>query len=142
MLKSKIKNILIPLDGSKNSIRGLDTAINIARQCQATLIGIYVIPRPPHPAFRSSQYPEKPLLKDAEKIMDFAKKHSAQNGILFENKIAFGDPAHSIVEFAKNKKFDLIVIGARGRGSLKEIFFGSVSNYVLHKSSIPVMIVK
>lgn len=142
MLKSKIKNILVPIDGSKNSIRGLDIAINIARQCQATLTGIYVIPRPPHPAFRSSQYPEKPLLKDAQNIMDFAKKHSAQNGILFENKITFGDPAHIIVEFAKSKKFDLIVIGARGRGSLKEIFFGSVSNYVLHKSSIPVMIVK
>ena len=142
MLKSKIKNILVPLDGSKNSIRGLDIAINIARQCQATLTGIYVIPRPPHPAFRSSQYPEKPLLKDAQNIMNFAKKHSAQNGILFENKIAFGDPSHIIVAFAKSKKFDLIVIGARGRGSLKEVFFGSVSNYVLHKSPIPVMIVK
>jgi nucleotide-binding universal stress UspA family protein len=74
--------------------------------------------------------------------MEFAKRHSAQNGILFERKITFGDPGYTIVKFAKDKKFDVIVIGARGRGALKEIFFGSVSNYVLHKSNIPVLVVK
>jgi len=49
-----------------------------------------------------------------------------------------------IVKFAhtKKNKFDLIVIGSRGMGSAKEIFLGSTSNYVLHKSKIPVLIVK
>ena len=145
MIRTQFKNILVPLDGSKNSIRGLNMAIGLARQCQAKIMGICVIQRPPHPAFRSArsiQYPEKPLLQDAQSTLEFAKRHCAQNGILFERKIAFGDPGHIIVKFAKDKKFDIIVIGARGRGALKEIFFGSVSNYVLHKSSIPVLIVK
>ena len=35
MIKNKIKKILVPIDGSKNSLRGLDEAIYIARQCQA-----------------------------------------------------------------------------------------------------------
>jgi nucleotide-binding universal stress UspA family protein len=39
-------------------------------------------------------------------------------------------------------KFDMIVIGSRGRSSTKEMFFGSVSNYVIHTSKIPVVIVK
>ncbi len=142
MIKINFQKILVPLDGSKNSTRGLDHAIYLARQCQAIITGIYVIPRPPHPAFRSARYPEKPYLKDAEHIMAFAKKHSAQNGIMFEKKIAFGDPGYTIVKFAKDKKFDIIVIGARGRGVVKEIFLGSVSNYVLHKSSLPVLVVK
>ena len=43
---------------------------------------------------------------------------------------------------AKKEKFDLIVIGSRGMGTAKEIFLGSTSNYVLHKSPIPVLIVK
>jgi nucleotide-binding universal stress UspA family protein len=145
MIRTQFKNILVPLDGSKNSIRGLNMAIGLARQCQAKIMGICVIQRPPHSAFRSArsiQYPEKPLLQDAQSTLEFAKRHCAQNGILFERKIAFGDPGHIIVKFAKDKKFDIIVMGARGRGALKEIFFGSVSNYVLHKSSIPVLIVK
>jgi nucleotide-binding universal stress UspA family protein len=145
MIRTQFKNILVPLDGSKNSIRGLNMAIGLARQCQAKIMGICVIQRPPHPAFRSArsiQYPEKPLLQDAQSTLEFAKRHCAQNGILFERKIAFGDPGHIIVKFAKDKKFDIIVMGARGRGALKEIFFGSVSNYVLHKANVPVLIVK
>jgi nucleotide-binding universal stress UspA family protein len=145
MIRTQFKNILVPLDGSKNSIRGLNMAIGLARQCQAKIMGICVIQRSPHPAFRSArsiQYPEKPLLQDAESTLEFAQRHCAQNGILFERKIAFGDPGYIIVKFAKDKKFDIIVMGARGRGALKEIFFGSVSNYVLHKTNVPVLIVK
>ena len=38
--------------------------------------------------------------------------------------------------------FDMIVMGSRGIGSAKEVFLGSTSNHVLHKSKIPVLIVK
>ena len=142
MIKTKYQRILAALDGSKNSLRGLNEAIYLARQCQAIITGIYVIPRPPHPAFRSPRYPEKPRLQGAQKIMDFAKNHCAQNGIVFEQKIIFGDTGYNIVKFAKDKNFDIIVIGARGVSALKEVFFGSVSNYVLHKTSLPVLVVK
>lgn len=142
MSKSGIRRILVPLDGSKNSIRGLDNAIYLARQCQATITGIYILPRVPVRTYRAIQYPEKELLKDADRNMEYAKKHCAQNGVVFEKKISFGDPGYTIVKYAKDKKFDIIVIGARGRGSIKEIFFGSVSNYVLHKANMPVLIIK
>lgn len=142
MLKSRIKKILVPLDGSRNSIRGLDNAIYLARQCQATITGIYVLPRVPVRSYRAIQHPEKELLKDADKNMEYAKKHSAQNGIIFQKKISFGDPGYTITKYAKDKKFDIIIIGARGRSSIKEIFFGSVSNYVIHKANIPVLIIK
>jgi len=53
-----------------------------------------------------------------------------------------GGYGNRIVYIAEKKNFDLIVIGSRGRGAAKEIFLGSVSNYVLHKSKKPVLIVK
>ncbi len=71
-----------------------------------------------------------------------AKKRAAQKGILFKSKIIWGNPTCEIHEMAKSKKFDLIVIGARGMGSVKEFFLGSVSNAIVHKSKIPVMVVK
>jgi len=142
MIKTKYQRILVGLDGSKNSIRGLNHAIYLARQCQAIITGIYVIPRPPHPAFRSPRYPEKSRLHGAQGIMDFAKRHCAQNGIMFEQKIVFGDTGHTIVKFAIDKNFDVIVVGARGMSVVKEVFFGSVSNYVLHKSTLPVLVIK
>ena len=54
----------------------------------------------------------------------------------------WGSPIDEIQEMVDSKKFDLIVIGSRGMGSLKELFLGSVSNAIVHKSKIPVMIVK
>ena len=54
-----------------------------------------------------------------------------------------GEIGYNIIKTAHEKeKFDMIVMGSRGRSSAKEIFFGSTSNYVMHKSLIPVIIVK
>jgi nucleotide-binding universal stress UspA family protein len=137
-----VKKILVPIDGSKNSFRGLDKAIYLARQCQATITGLYVVPLPPPRTDYQLKDIEKYFLKNATKFMAYAKKHSAQNGILFYHKTVYGDEGPKIVKFAIDKKFDLIVIGSRGYGSIKELFLGSTSNYVLHKAPIPVLIVK
>jgi len=132
----------VPLDGSKNSIRGLDNAISIARACHATITGIYILPTYPRnladaviPYF---VHPER----EAKKFLADAKKRAAQKGILFKSKIIWGSPTVEIQDMANSKKFDLIVIGARGMGSVKELFLGSVSNAIVHKSKIPVMVVK
>ena len=137
-----IKKILVPLDGSKNSMRGLDEAIYLARQCNATITGLYVIPLSKPVADSQISALEKYLLNNASKFMSKAKTRAAQNGILFEHKITHGNEGPTITRYADSKSFDIIVIGARGIGSIKEIFLGSTSHYVLHKSKIPVLIVK
>ncbi len=141
----KIKKILVPLDGSKNSLRGLDEAIYLAQQCHAKITAIYAKHYP-------TAFVHHPLgligidfKKEGKKILDPAKTKAAKHGILLVSKIiGSGDPGYDIVRFAHSgkNKFDLIVIGARGRGMAKDLFFGSVSNYVVHKSKIPVLIVK
>lgn len=138
----KIKKILVPLDGSPNSFRGLDVAIHMARQCQATITGLYVagITRPKTNEPITSL--EKILLDHAQKIMKKGKLKAAQQGILFFDRVSYGDDGKRIVDVAERKTFDLIVIGSRGMGAAKEIFLGSTSNYVLHKSKKPVLIVK
>ena len=137
-----IKKILVPLDGSANSFRGLDVAIHMARECHATITGLYVVgivkPKTNDPISPL----EKILLNNAKKIMNKAKLKAAQKGILFFDRVSYGDEDKRIVDVAERKNFDLIVIGSRGRGSAKEIFLGSTSNYVLHKSKKPVLIVK
>jgi nucleotide-binding universal stress UspA family protein len=137
-----VRRILVPLDGSKNSFRGLDYAIFLARQCGATLTGINVVPFYPKSLLLAPISYEKELRKMGKEIMAKAKVRCAQNGIVFNEKLTDGHEAEEIVGYAAEKNFDLIVIGARGLGSVKEAFLGSVSNGVLHKSKIPVLIVK
>lgn len=141
MIKTKIKRILVPLDGSKNSYRGLDAAIYLARQCGATITGLFVMSIYPK-SFAPITYDKKYLMKAAREFMESAKKRAAQNGIVFAGKTAIGNESSEIIDFATKNKFDIIVIGARGLGSVKEVFLGSVSNAVVHKSKIPVLIVK
>ena len=144
MIKKKVSKILVPLDGSANSIRGLEMAISVARQFGATITGVYSVNEPPHSEFRGIGSVSESLNKEVKKILDQGKLLAAQNGIVFKEKKMRGDAGYNIIKLAHNKKdkFDLIVIGSRGRGSIKEMFFGSVSNYVIHVSKIPVLIVK
>ena len=130
------------MDGSKNSMRGLDEAIYLARQCHATITGLYVIPISKPITDSQMSYLEKYLLNNASKFMSKAKTRAAQNGILFDDATTHGDEGPEIIKYANNKSYGIIVIGSRGIGSMKEIFLGSTSNYVLHKSKIPVLIVK
>lgn len=93
-------------------------------------------------AFEPITFDRKYLSKFANELMSKAKKRCAQNGIVFYGKTATGDSATEIMDFSQRHKSDIIVIGARGLGSVKEAFLGSVSHAVVHKSKIPVLIVK
>lgn len=129
MIFKKIKSILVPLDGSKNSFRGLDYATVIARNCKAVITGLYITPLSPPVSAEQKAYVKDVLLKNANEFMEKAKTYSAQNGILFYHKILHGDEGTKIVKFAHDKNFDLIVIGSRGMTSIKEVFLGSTANY-------------
>ncbi len=144
MANQKIKKILVPLDGSKNSIRGLDKAISLARSCHSTITTLYVKSVPGIYAIHPLGFMSLNKVTEAKKFLISAKTRAAKKGILLTHKIIGGEPGYDIFRFAHNKKnkIDIIVIGARGRGLAKELFLGSVSNYVLRKSKLPVLIVK
>ena len=143
-MKNKIKKILVPIDGSKNSIRGLDMAISLARACHGTISALYIKTVPGIYAIHPLGFMSLKASKEAKKFLSLAKNRAAQKGIPLAHKIIWGQPGFDIVKFAHNKKnkIDIIVIGARGRGLAKEIFLGSTSNYVVHKSKLPVLVVK
>ena len=145
MASAKIKKILVPLDGSKNSIRGLDKAISLARYCHATITAIYAKHYPPVFVLHPLGFIGIDFKKEGKKILDPAKTRAAKHGIRLISKIiGSSDPGYDIVRHANNKKnkIDMIVIGSRGRSRAKEVFLGSVSNYVLHKSKLPLLVVK
>ena len=143
-MRIKTKKILVPLDGSKNSIRGLDMAIHIARQSQGTITALAVKSVPGIYALHPLGFLDFNSMTEVKKILQDAKLRAAKKGIQLTSKALAGDPGYDIARFANNakNKIDLVVIGARGRGSAKELFLGSVSNYVLHKSKKPVLVVK
>ena len=140
----KTKKILVPLDGSKNSLRGLDMAIHIARESHGTITALSVKSVPGIYAIHPIGFLDFGSMKEVKKVLSDAKVRAAKKGIQLTGKALTGDPGYDIARFANNakNKIDMVVIGARGRSVAKEIFLGSVSNYVLHKSKKPVLVVK
>jgi nucleotide-binding universal stress UspA family protein len=136
--KLKIKKILVPLDGSKNSLRGLTTGIHLAKEHEASLTVVHVI----HMSYKK-EHKQKELEEEIPpEFILLAKKLAVKNAIPFYSRILTGDPGYSIVEYSNTHDIDVIVIGARGLSTLKKIFLGSVSSYVMHKSKVAVMLIK
>ena len=140
------KKIMACLDGSKHSLRGLDTAILFAKQSDATIIGVHSDTSfSAFSAVRAPILPEEKWTNEVQKIMHFAKKKVEKNKIKFEGIVIGGHTSGiDLTTFANNpkNKIDQIVIGSRGMGFPKELFFGSTSNFILHKAKAPVTVVK
>lgn len=142
----QVKRIMVCLDGSKNSLRGLDAAISLAKQSNATLVGIHSVTKfSPFIAVHTPKIPESDWSNEVRGIIGTAKKKAEKSGISFEPVVIAGAAAgYDLTTFANNPKYkiDHIVIGSRGLGFPKEIFFGSTSTFILHKAKAPVTIVK
>lgn len=85
---------------------------------------------------------EKQAQVKATRAIGIAKQKVEKQGVSFNWKTTGGKPADAILNVSKGTKDDMIVIGARGLGAAKEKFFGSTSNFVMHKSNKPVLVVK
>ncbi len=139
----KIKNILVPLDGSSTSLKGFNLAIVLAKSLDAKITVINVIRFSNGFQFPVSSEIKQIHVKSAENIISEAQKIARKESISFIGKIVKGDNiGKEIVKNAKTKNMDLIIIGSRGPYSGSETFLGSVANYVLHKANIPITIVK
>lgn len=80
------------------------------------------------------EFSEKEL-KPARKVLEAA-------GIKHDMEQRIGHVAQEIVACAKKGKYDLIVLGAKGRGAILDVLLGSVAQRVLASSSTPVLLVK
>lgn len=84
------------------------------------------------------QYHQEEGLKSLQNTRDLLD----QTGIPCQYHIIVGDPAEMIVRFATEKQYDQIIIGPRGKGVIKGLLLGSVTNKVMQLSDIPVLLVK
>jgi nucleotide-binding universal stress UspA family protein len=141
-----MKTMMVCLDGSKNSLRGLDEAISFAKQSDAIILGVHSDTSfSAFSAVRTPILPEKKWKKEAKSLMYVAKKRVEKNRIEFKGIVIGGHTSGiDLTTFANNpaNKIDQIIIGSRGMGFPKELFFGSTSNFILHKAKAPVTVIK
>jgi len=141
-MTEEIKKILVPIDNSSNSIRGLKKAVYLARQCGASITAFHVLELPMRSIIHITNSMLENGIKKADRIISKSIRISDMEEIGVDYKTTSGRPGSEIVKYAQKNKFDLIVIGARGIGAGKELLLGSVSRYVIHKSKTPVLLIR
>ena len=146
-----MKKILVAFDGSEQSDKALDFALDLASKYSAQIALINVIPFSPisdssvvipYGADYATFYKERRSANEKMLAEALNKAKNFQKTLQITKKLIEGRPAEKIVETAKEGMFDLIVIGSRALGGIKEYFLGSVSNRVADKAPCPVLIVK
>ncbi len=124
-------------------MRGLNVAISLAKQSGGAITGLYVISSgfSGNPSMLKKY--RKEMIKNSETIMFQAQASAIKNGVKFDGKVIISPGiVKTIVGFTKSKKFDMVVIGSRGKSSPDAKYLGSVANGVLYDLNTPVLIVK
>ena len=145
------KHILVPTDGSQLSLRAAREATELARAMKARITTVYVMPpfRPPYQgdgvAFSARDH--SPQVHEARhehfaseafaKIEAAAAKAKVKVSRL---KVTGDAPWRSIIDSAKARKCDVIVMASHGRGGLGTLLLGSETNKVLAHSNTPVLV--
>jgi len=151
-----INSILVATDASAASNRALKMAVQIAGLHNAELLIIHVI-RDMQIPFDIKEIPEleantfesfndareEIMRKIAESVLRNAKEKAEKAGAnKVQTAIGTGDPATSILSFAKRRKVDMIVVGTRGLGKLKGTILGSVSRKITNNAEASCLIVR
>lgn len=141
------QKILVAYDGSKASRQALDKAIALTEVSpNATLEIVHVLQFPNfvigEAMINTPIYIRDDYYQSAEKVIEEAKQIVAELSIRVNVSLLEGGAAESVLEFADSNNCDLIVIGSRGLGGIREFFLGSVSHNVVQHAKIPVLIAK
>lgn len=137
-----IKRILVPVDGSDSSEKSVLQAIDLAKLSGAKLYFLYVAninqiainPNLTHAVMDAMTAAGEAILARAVSMLP--------PEIACEKIMDTGAPAAKILEYEETLDADLIVMGSRGLGVVKGVLLGSVSQYIIERAKIPVMVVK
>ena len=139
--------ILVATDGSKHALNAVKYAAKLISNARSsdsiTLISVHDDTGFRHAAqFVGKAEVEDYLREVSEKEMKSARKALDQAGIKYDNAIVIGHVTEEIIKFANAGKYDLIVLGSKGRSGIADLLIGSVAQRVLATAKQPVLLVK
>jgi nucleotide-binding universal stress UspA family protein len=144
-------NILVPLDDAQYAESALPIALDLAIRSDAT-VGLlrvcepfwnspYVATAPEFMYFTSDQVSEleQACLDDARRYLNLIADRGRAEGARLVWEVRSGKPADEIIRAAETTGADLIVLSTHGRGGVRRLALGSVTNEVLHRGTTPIL---
>jgi len=148
-----ISKIVVPIDGSKNSIEAADYAVKMAEKYESEVSVVYVVNIDQYlqalGLYRLS-YPDSIKKKveeakaEAQKWFAEITKNAEQRRVRVKADVIDSPMSvvSTIVNYADQEKADLVVIGTRGRSGISKMLLGSVASGVVTYAPCPVLVIK
>ena len=145
------KKILVPVDGSTTSLRGLNEAIKLAKSSGATLRLVHIVNElvidSGYATGGPLYYGEiiDGLREGGKRILGDAERVTREQGVKYESELVEtigGRAADVIVNQATQWPADLIVMGTHGRRGIRRLALGSDAEMVLRHAPVPVLMVR
>jgi nucleotide-binding universal stress UspA family protein len=136
--------ILVPVDDSKTAARTIQSIIALKERFPLPLTLLHVVDLDKLadrmiPDFQIDMIREQ-ARKAGEHLLESRQKLFAKAGMVTETRLEFGSPREVICRIANEENFQLLIIGRRGQGEIRDVLFGSVANHALHHVRCPVLL--
>lgn len=141
------KRILVPTDGSDLSEKAIHAAAEFARDNKGTIVGLAVGDPYPYPPFTEAAILpdqatfEKEVQTRTESNVKKIAAAADKVNVPFENYTLLSeDPASEIIKAAEKHSCDIVFMASHGRRGLDRLLLGSVTQKVLLRSTVPVLV--
>ena len=147
--------ILIPVDGSTNSMKAIDYAVNVAEKYKSEIIALHVLYSQTGFAFHketvagaitSSSLNDLSLdaKQEAEKWFEEINKRAEERKVQIKTEVVFTvvSIVEGILTHAEKENIDLIIIGSKGKSGWKKLIVGSVASGISTYAHCPILIVR
>ena len=155
MNDSIFSKILVPVDGSINSMKAIDYAVNLAEKYKSEIIALHVLYSQTGFAFHketvagtitSSSLNDLNLeaKQEAEKWFKEINKRAEKMNVQIKTEVVFTviSIVEGILTHAEKENIDLIIIGSKGKSGWKKLIVGSVASGISTYAHCPILIVK
>jgi nucleotide-binding universal stress UspA family protein len=148
-LQAMYRRILVPLDGSATAQRGLQEAVGLAKACDASLVLLHVVEAYPMMMEMATTTTWEQVTSDlrahGQKVLEQAHQTVVAAGVACEARLEDAPAARVcdvIVDQARDRRCDLIVMGTHGRRGVAHALIGSDAERVIRLSPVPVLLVR
>lgn len=142
---SQVKEMLVPVDGSENSLRAVRFALGMAEKLDARLRLFYVFPVSSVEiigmAGMSRDDIEHAAQAAAQRVFDKLHGEIGETPVQLDDETSIGDPAEEIIRCTEDDPELMVVIGRRGLSRIQSLLLGSVSEKVVRHAHSPVTVI-
>jgi nucleotide-binding universal stress UspA family protein len=138
---TEFRHVLAATDFTDPANHAVDVALSLAEKFggQVTLVHAYYIPAPAYDSLIA--WPINEVAAGAQRALDAAVARAKQRYPKCEGVLQMGFPPECIVDVAKQRGADIIVMGTHGRRGVMHALLGSVAEHVVRTSPVPVLTV-